>query len=128
MLADLKAKIKVCDFDISTPIDVNTAIQGLGGDPETYYMMLGSLEEMTLISCVKEIKTNYDNRNYEQIKHHAHSLKGASAYIGASRVHYQCYFIQHYYVEKNYDEMLKFYPGLVEAAIEFKIHSRKLIA
>lgn len=41
-------KIKVCDLDISTPIDVETAVNGLGGDPKTYYMMLETLESMSL--------------------------------------------------------------------------------
>jgi hypothetical protein len=31
-------------------------------------------------------------------------------------------------VEGNYDLMLEYYPGFVEAAIEYKIHSRKMIA
>lgn len=121
-------KIKVCDLDISTPIDVDTAVNGLGGDPAVYYMMLGSLEDMSLNQCLKDLVEAYDNKDYANIKAHAHSLKGASAYIGASRLHYMCYFIQHYYVEGNYEKMLEYYPSLIEASIEFKVYHRKLIA
>lgn len=90
--------------------------------------MLGSLEEMSIIECMKKLVKEFDEKNYPEIKAHAHSLKGASSYIGASRLHYVCYFIQHHFVSKEYPEMLVYYPSLVEAAIEFKKHSRKLIA
>jgi hypothetical protein len=62
------------------------------------------------------------------MKNLAHSLKGASGYIGASRLYYMCYFIQFHYVEGNYDQMIEYYPGFVEAAVEYKMHSRKMIA
>lgn len=58
----------------------------------------------------------------------AHSLKGASGYIGASRLHYVCYFIQEHFVFERNEKMLEYYPSLVEAAIEFKKYSRKIIA
>jgi len=58
----------------------------------------------------------------------AHSLKGASGYIGASRLHYACYFIQKHFVNGQKEKMLEYYPTLVEAAIEFKVYSRILMA
>lgn len=121
------AKIKVVELDITTPIDAETAIQGLGGTDEIFYMMLENLEGMSLNQCMKDIIPVYDSKQYEQIKHFAHSLKGASAYIGASRLHYACYFIQHHFMEQNFEKMLEYYPSLVEAAIEFKTYSRKII-
>ena len=122
------ANIRVVDLDVTTPIDTATAIAGLGGEPSIFYEMLGSLEDMTLNECMKKMVPVYDTKNYDEIKSHAHALKGASAYIGASRLHYMCYFIQHYYVEKDYPRMIKYYPCLVEAAIEFKTYSRQIIA
>jgi HPt (histidine-containing phosphotransfer) domain-containing protein len=91
-------------------------------------MMLGSLEDMSLNQCMREMVDAYDKNDHGKVKALAHSLKGASAYIGASRLHYMCYFIQHHYVEHNYREMMEYYPSLVEAAIEFRIYHRKLIA
>ena len=35
----------------------------------------------------------YDSKNYEELKDNAHAIKGASGYIGASHIHYACYFI-----------------------------------
>jgi len=86
-------EVKVTDMDISTPIDVDTAVQGLGGDPQIFYMMLGNLESLVLNKTMKEIIPQYEQRNYKEIKDLAHSLKGASGYVGASHLHYACYFI-----------------------------------
>jgi HPt (histidine-containing phosphotransfer) domain-containing protein len=42
---------------------------------------------------MKDIVKEYENKNYLEMKNLAHSLKGASGYIGASRLYYMCYFI-----------------------------------
>ena len=62
------------------------------------------------------------------MKNAAHSLKGASGYVGAGRVHYACYYIQKAYNSKNYEKMESYYPLIVEACIEYKRYSRKFIA
>ena len=62
------------------------------------------------------------------MKEQAHSLKGASGYIGAGRIHYACYFIQEAHQINNHRKMLEKYQTLVEAVIEFKLESRRLIA
>lgn len=90
--------------------------------------MLGNLESMSLNQTMKDIIPAFDSKDFKQMKSFAHSLKGASAYIGASRLHYICYFIQEHFVLKDYDKMLEYYPSLVESAIEFKLYSRKIIA
>ena len=120
--------IKVLEMDTSSPIDIDLAIQGLGGEPQIFYMMLGNLENMTLNPTMKNIIVPYEEKNFQQMKDLAHSLKGASGYIGASRLHYVCYFIQEHFVFQRFEKMLEYYPSLVEAAIEFKVHSRKIIA
>ena len=58
-------EVKVTDMDIATPIDVNTAIQGLGGDPQIFYMMLGNLEDLALNKAMKELVPEYEQKNYE---------------------------------------------------------------
>ena len=58
----------------------------------------------------------------------AHSLKGSSGYVGASKIHYACYYIQDAYSSGNYSGMVLYYPLLVEAIIEFQRYSRELIA
>ena len=115
-------------MDTSTPIDVDVAIVGLGGEPSIFYMMLANLENMTLKPTMKDIVKQYDDKQYKMMKDLAHSLKGASGYIGASRLHYACYFIQEHFVFERFDKMMEYYPSLIEAAIEFKIYSREIIA
>jgi len=39
----------VIEIDISTPIDIKLAINGLGGDPNLFYNMLANLEGMSLL-------------------------------------------------------------------------------
>lgn len=121
-----KNAIKFVEMDVTTPIDVQCAINTLGGEPNIFYMMLGNLEDMSLNKVMTDMVPQYEAKNYLEIKNLAHSLKGSSGYIGASRLHYVCYFIQEHYVYYRYDKMLEFYPALVEAAIEFKVHSREL--
>jgi hypothetical protein len=41
-------KVKLQNMDVSTPIDVDTAIRGLGGEKSIFLMMLSKLEDMTL--------------------------------------------------------------------------------
>lgn len=80
-------------MDISTPIDTRKAIDNLGGDPNMYYRMLGMFEGMSLFQSLEQVKTGIEELNYQTIKNGAHSLKGSSGYIGASHLHYACYFI-----------------------------------
>ena len=62
------------------------------------------------------------------MKEAAHSLKGSSGYIGASHIHYACYFIQEHFIFERFPQMMEYYPTLLEAAVEFRIYSRKLLA
>ena len=62
------------------------------------------------------------------MKNAAHIIKGSCGYIGVSKLHYSAYFMQYYYMCSNYDMMLKYYPSVVESAIEFKVVSEWLIA
>jgi len=60
-----------------------------------------------------------DAENYAKYKEHAHSLKGASGYIGAGRIHFDCYFIQESYIKKDYEAMKERYNRLIEDVIDF---------
>ena len=54
--------------------------------------MLANMEPMALNKAMKDLVDKYDKRDYLQMKDLAHSLDGAK-YVGASRLHYVCYFI-----------------------------------
>ena len=55
-------------------------------------------------------------------------LKGASGYIGAGKIHYACFYICEAHNRSDFEEMLEYYPYLVEAVIEFKRYSSKFLA
>ena len=56
--------IRVIEIDISSPVDSKLAINGLGGDPEIFYLMLGNLEGMSLTTTMQNIIAEYDSKNY----------------------------------------------------------------
>ena len=56
--------IRVIEIDISSPVDSKLAINGLGGDPEIFYHMLGNLEGMSLTTTMQNIIAEYDSKNY----------------------------------------------------------------
>ena len=92
-----------------------------------FFKLIVKFEAMTLKPNIFELNTHYDNKDYQHLKDAAHSIKGAAGYIGASRLYYQTYFMQYHYVNQNIEMMLQYYPGIIEAAIEFKIACRELL-
>jgi hypothetical protein len=64
----------------------------------------------------------------EGYKEAVHALKGSAGYIGASRLHYACYFIQKAFVEGEFQTMNDYYPLLIETAIEVRVHIRIILA
>ena len=85
--------VRLINLNVDKKIDLDTALKNLGGDEDVYYGMLNKFEDMTLNQTIKEIIAPYDAKQYRTVMEVAHSLKGASGYIGASRLYYQCYFI-----------------------------------
>jgi len=90
--------------------------------------MLGKLEVLSLNPSLEALAQAVGDRDFPRMKSKAHSLKGASGYIGASCLHYSCYHIQDQFMAGNFDRMLDYYPLLIECAIDFKIESRKILA
>lgn len=119
---------KVHDFSLDLPIDVKKAIEALGGEQKIFYSMLAKIESMSLNPSMVQMAAALDEKDYEQVKNKAHSLKGASGYIGASIVHYTCFQIQEAFQAEDYKKMIDYYPQLVEACIQFKIYANTLIA
>lgn len=77
---------------------------------------------------MRQIADAIRENDWAEMKQGAHSLKGASGYVGASHIHYACYYIQEAYQNNQIPQMLARYPTLVEAAIEFKRFSRRILA
>ena len=84
---------RVVDLSIETPIDVAKAIVLLGNQTKIFNQMLGKLEVLSLNPSLEALAQAVEDRDFPKMKSKAHSLKGASGYIGASCLHYSCYHI-----------------------------------
>ena len=93
-----------------------------------FYKMLSRVEEMTLKPSMESIASSISTQDWGKTSNSAHSLKGSAGYVGAGHMYYACAYIMQAYGENDYIGMTKYYPLLVEAAIEFQRYSRRLIA
>ncbi len=89
--------IKVENLDIGKPIDEEMAIKNLG-IPDLFYYMLGQFEEMMLHPQMEKMAGHLTKEEWFDMKFAAHSLKGSAGYIGVSRLHYACYYVQYYFM------------------------------
>ena len=120
--------IPIVNLDVRQPIDFVTPVDNVGGQISIFITMLNRIESLSLTTCMAQVAEGMNALDYLKIKLGAHSLKGASGYVGAGRVHYCCYHIQKAFVEEKFDLMVSYYPFLVEFVIEFKRFSRKYLA
>ena len=61
--------------------------------PQLFYGMLAKFEGSCLLGLMEKIAEAVNSMNYLEIKNEAHSLKSAAGYVGASHIHYACYYI-----------------------------------
>uniref|UniRef100_A0A0G4H8T9 HPt domain-containing protein n=1 Tax=Chromera velia CCMP2878 TaxID=1169474 RepID=A0A0G4H8T9_9ALVE len=74
-------------------IDVQTGVQQLGAD--VYFKMLRMYHEMTFYQQGKEVTQFHESGDIRQMREAAHSLKGASLYVGAASLAEACQAIQY---------------------------------
>ena len=86
---------KAFAFDITTPIDVQSAIQGFNCDLDLFYAILGKLEEISLIPRMRELVDAFDDKNHRMVKKVACSLKESCGFVGVSRLYYISLSMQH---------------------------------
>ena len=120
------SRIRLLDLDVTEPVDLHYATASLNN--ELFYDMLEHLTDIGLVTNIEKITHSLQAEDWDGMKQAAHTLKGSSGYVGASKVHYACYYIQDAYNNRNYSGMVHYYPLLVEAAVEYERYSRELIA
>ena len=81
------------DIDISTPIDLELALKGLGGDTSLFWRVLSNFESNTLDSTLRNIVPFFEEKDHHQFQKEISILLHASGSIGASRVHCICFLI-----------------------------------
>ena len=79
-------------MDINKIIDSEKAIQRLG-DLSLYKMMLPEYESSSLIPYLEKMAQEINKNDWDQYKFYAHALKGPAGYIGASKLHFACYYV-----------------------------------
>jgi len=79
-------------MNIEHPIDLERGLICYGDNENIYYLVLPKFLKSSA-ALVKSMSEAYTNRDSESFMLQGHKLKGASAYVGASRVHYCCFFI-----------------------------------
>lgn len=90
--------------------------------------MLSRFESVSLNECLYQLSEAIDQDDFEKLYRGFHTLKGASGYIGAGRIHLACYFMEEAHREKDKLKLQQAYPLLIEISIEFKRYARKFIA
>lgn len=100
----------------------------MGGEATIFYKMLGRLETITLLPCLTHLKTAFDGKDTLQFSKKAHELKGSCGYVGAGRLYFACVQILQKHTSDELEAMLSLYPTLIEAAVEYRVHSRFLVA
>ena len=134
---DEKKPIQVTDFDVSSPIDQKKATEILCGNSNMFYLMIAKFEDMTFMQMMQLIADAVDDaastdpsdeklyqEKMKKIMDPAHQLKSPAGYIGASHIHYACYFIQEGYLYEKYQQIYDYYPTLLEAGVHFRVASR----
>ena len=70
-----------------------------------------------LEKCIQDISNALNMSNWNRFKLNAHNLKASAGYTGAGLIHYDCFYIQNSFVEKDYIGMAKRYNKLIEDSI-----------
>ena len=91
-------------------------------------MLLSRLNTISINPNLKVLAKGMNTRNFTQIKNIICTINNEYVVVGASRLHYACYHMQCAYNNQQYAKMIGIYPKIVEAIIEFKRVSGKLIS
>ena len=80
------------------------------------------------MKSMESMATHVNNCDLEGMNAVAQQLKMSGQYINAGKLTYACYYLQEAYVNPNAEEMVHYYPLLIEAVCEFKRGVRKYLA
>ncbi len=99
------------------------------GDEDLFYQMLELFEDMTMINlmslmAIEVEKLNNGGDNFKEFQSVAHTLKGACANVAAGPMHMACFYIQKMFHDNQHDQMIKYYPDVIKAIVDFRIYSR----
>jgi HPt (histidine-containing phosphotransfer) domain-containing protein len=114
-------------FNLDEPIDLITGSTNVGGE-DLFYLIMDEFEDMTLMKNLTNMKEDVENKDYKKLREEAHSLKGASGYLAAGRVHKLSEQIQKAIDTNDIAKAISLYPRLIEESIMLRIHIKKLLS
>ena len=65
---------------VKTAINWELGVEQFGGDEEMFETMVGKFESLKFKEGLKNLHDSAIQKDWKQFRHHAHTLKGASAY------------------------------------------------
>ena len=68
------------------PIDIEKAINLLGGQDRIFYQMLSKLENLSLKPCLHDMAEAVNSADFARMKSKAHGLKGAAGWVCANNI------------------------------------------
>ena len=120
--------IKLHNFDLSDPIDLKSAVKALGGNTKTYFGILAKIEVNSLNKEMERLTSAIASEDLKNVKYALSTLLSAAGYAGAGHVYYACYYMWEPCNANKIQEMLEYYPLLIEVVIDFKRFSRKFLS
>ena len=80
-------------YDLRTPIDVDTAIQGLDGNALLYHSLLRRFKEKSMFLAMLKIGNTINQEDFRSLDGIITTLQTATKQIGAGRLSYICQLI-----------------------------------
>ena len=81
-------------MNLESPVDIESAIDNLGGDFMLYYDNLRKLDDANLNLIMLDIANALNQEDWDEVDFIATSLKPAFAQVGAGRLHFIFHYIQ----------------------------------
>lgn len=113
-------------MDVNKVMDCEKAILHLGGE-QLFKLMVPMYESTSLLPYLEKMAAEINKQSWDQVSFFAHALKGPAVYIGGSRVHFACYYMQRAHLEGDLDLMLEYYSVLITEVIELRYHIDRYI-
>jgi len=73
---------------VRTAINWDKGVEQFGGDEEMFTNMVGRFESLTFNEGLRKLYEPVVAKNWEEVRHQGHTLKGASAYPTNIQSHY----------------------------------------
>jgi HPt (histidine-containing phosphotransfer) domain-containing protein len=114
------------DYSAHQLLDIPRATEVIG-DEEILFDMLGKFMDMNK-DALNSLKEGVEKSDYQIIRNEAHTLKGSSSYIGATKISMIAKHMQDSCDQKSYKEAIDDYPIFIYEIVNTKREIRVVLA